>query len=564
MTKESYKTVKAALKRFKHRHWTAELKKISLEVAKVYHRENPGAYDRGRIENWPAAIITSVVRNIWTTDDRMISKIPIDEICDFYQVNKNTISQKATKIDQILGIDFLSEEFKTEEHHTVIQKLLLHGDEEPEEVHPLALDEDWSGSMLNNRMIVEVWIKSGRRFSRSRMLQTERLIEKESRKLAEIYGPVEILGFNHNAGNNKMTCTVDLRGDALLNLHVILKERGLHIDALIPVDQSSFEDSHQENRFWPDGHYFQFIETYLSGPDLRKYDTIEEMNEMMEKMKGKTPEQLQKENPPDDASQAWLISLKAYRLPEEVSRRILEQALKLDPDCLEAHLCRIGWMEDAEKRIDALEDLLDHGDRVLGVNNPDFDPEMWWGDFHTRPHMRAMNLLGVDLLESGYIDEGLEILMQILQMNHTDNMGVRYTLIEAATLHRKPDIFYKMLELYPDEMGLSFYYCKALVAYFKYGNKAKSKKIAVKAFERNPFPILLIAGAEEFPEETGYFKIGSKEEAAEIVPFLSHIADKHKKAIDWLIQVFVKGRYIDRRKDDGDEARVVDMYGDRD
>jgi len=397
-------------------------------------------------------------------------------------------------------------------------------------------------------------------------MQAIGLIEIGCTKLAEEYGRAEIMDTELNPAKNTMTVTVDMKGSALLRLCTTLVDSGLDIDKIEPLDVHHFDVLNSENLYAPDSHYLHFIETYISGADFSKFETLEEAQELMSQIQGKTPEQMQKEFPPDTKSKAWLKSLEAYRYPVEISQKMIDDALALDPDCLEAHLCRIGWMEDVEQRIDALEDLLDIGDRVLGVNEPDFDPEMWWGDYHTRPYVRAMQMLGFALLEKDYTDEGIEVLMQLIAMHHTDNLGVRYVLLEESVIHRKTVVFNQLLEAYPDESGLVFYYAKAIDAHLRYGNKFKSKKLAIKAFERNPYPVLILAGEEEYPEDTGFFKVGTKEESLEVIPFLMRIADKYEKTTHWLIHVFIQQGFGERtRNDEGDGengAQVIDMYGD--
>jgi hypothetical protein len=149
-------------------------------------------------------------------------------------------------------------------------------------------------------------------------------------------------------------------------------------------------------------------------------------------------------------------------------------------------------------------------------------------------------------------------------MHHTDNLGVRYVLLEESVIHRKTDVFNQLLEAYPDESGLVFYYAKAIDAHLRYGNKAKSKKLAIKAFDRNPYPVLILAGEEKYPEDTGFFKVGTKEESLEVIPFLLRIADKYEKTTHWLIHVFIQQGFGERNRNGGNEGKVVDMYGDDD
>lgn len=551
----SKETVESAVKAFSHSFWTSELKRISLGVIQSLYKNDPKIFNRGETNIWAASIIWSVIRTNWTRDSLLSSHIPLGEVCQFYKTRNNTISAKATTIAEQLEMQFGMHHFKTKDHLEILEEL--------EAELKARSDLLFSDVAETISLPVRIVIGSKKKLSNEHRLQVIELIEKEAGKYADAPEDVQLLECTYDIIHNTLHCLILGPTAFLDDLEKILHPLGMFFERMKldeAIADELFDDS---NLYEPDDHYTNMITVYESMPTKDIYESMEDLDQDLKRFTGKTPEQMQKMRPLSASNKAWIDSLKAYNLPKTESLKAIEEALALDPDCLEAHICRIGWMDDPEKRIDALEDVLDIGDRVLGVQDEDFDKNRWWGDYKTRPYMRAMVYLGFELIGTGYQEEGIEIFNNLLEMNPNDNQGIRFLLMEHALLERNSQLYNKLFKQYDDESGLVFVYGRALAAYFKYGNKAKAKKIAQKAFERNPHPMFMLIGEEPYLEEVTSFQIGTPEEAMEVVDFLVRFFNKNKKIAKWMVLAFADAGYVLEDKDEDEEegggngARIV-------
>lgn len=536
----------SAIGQFRHPNWTPELKKIALDVMGALEEENPGVYDRGRTDIWAAALIWSVARINWTIE-KGSNTILLNEICEILDVYPGTISAKAMQISSALNMHVLSRDFKTAEHLRIIEKL---GEE----------FDDWTPDTerLTRRGVFQMIITSRKKFTRPLKLQVVGLIESEGRKLTATHGYVDFREVRIDQKKKYVSGVIDAQLNAVYEIGKVLAMHGFTIASIDRLEPTSPGATFPRNPYMPSSHYVHFITWYESSPLHHKtLDSMEEAEEIMKQTQDMTPEEMQEKWPPGDRSKAWLKSLDAYEQPKLISLRTIAQALKLDPDCLEAHLCKTGWMEDPEKRIDALEDLLDLGDRVLGVNDPDFEPERWWKHHVTRPYLRAMAFLGFELMRLNYLDEATEVLQEVLELNPDDNLAVRYLLLELALYKKDLSLFDEICRAYPDDEGLIFYYGKAIAQYLKFRNKSKARETAIKAFTRNPHPILLITGEEDPPEDMRSYSRGSVEEGLDVAEFLAIFSKKNMEVINWLLTVFVSAGFMD--DDDDGDAKIVRM-----
>jgi tetratricopeptide (TPR) repeat protein len=115
--------------------------------------------------------------------------------------------------------------------------------------------------------------------------------------------------------------------------------------------------------------------------------------------------------------------------PKEVLR-LCQEAVQIDPRCVDALVLMAGAFEDPEERVV-------HMARVVQIAEEDLGGEgffreskgYFWGMLETRPYMRARSYLAQTLGETGRFGEAIPHYEAMLDLNLGNNQGLRYPLI---------------------------------------------------------------------------------------------------------------------------------------
>ena len=107
---------------------------------------------------------------------------------------------------------------------------------------------------------------------------------------------------------------------------------------------------------------------------------------------------------------------------EAEARKLAKQALRLDPDCVDALLV----MADLEARnerqlIEGLQKAVAAGERSLGRKFIEENSGHFWVLLDTRPYMRALQLLGDALRGEGINLDAIKVFERMLELNPNDN-----------------------------------------------------------------------------------------------------------------------------------------------
>jgi tetratricopeptide (TPR) repeat protein len=312
----------------------------------------------------------------------------------------------------------------------------------------------------------------------------------------------------------------------------IMESNGFEFEKIVGLD-------HHVNRFTPTDHYAIFMEQHeVMDLGEQTFNSLEEIQDELDKFQGKAIDQIRAENPVSPEGEAMIGAIKAFKFPRLASIARVSHILQEHPNCVEAHICLAGWEDDASKRIALIEKALDAGERSLDLDMID-KRKMWWGDHRTRPYMRAMQILALELEDIGEIDQAIDLLWELIEMNEADNQGNRIHLLEIGILKRKWLDVRKLFDKYPNDIDLFFVYGKVIHLYYTLGKKSKTKKALLKAYSRNKYPLRLLAGIEEYPEPQPHFKLGDKTEATEVLDFLLACFEKDKKLMNYFFEVLI-------------------------
>jgi tetratricopeptide (TPR) repeat protein len=151
--------------------------------------------------------------------------------------------------------------------------------------------------------------------------------------------------------------------------------------------------------------------------------------------------------------------------------------------------------------------------------------------------MRAKAGLADCLYAKNEVDKAIEIYEELLELNPSDNQGIRYLL--STLLLGKDDLikFELFIKNNDDENCAVWNYNNALYSFKKLGKTAKTEKILLKAFNSNEFVIEYLLGLKKMPDELPeYIGRGDENEAVSYVYGSWQIWDNTEGAFDWLYE----------------------------
>ncbi len=205
-------------------------------------------------------------------------------------------------------------------------------------------------------------------------------------------------------------------------------------------------------------------------------------------------------------SRAWEAS------QPETRDRLVERALEVDPECLDALVMKALDLPQVARRLEALEQAVQVGRRQV---EPFLEERLgeFWQVLETRPFLRVCHALMFEYHSAGRLDEALGMARNLLILNRRDELGARYPywswLLEAG---RDWEAL-RSLRDFAEERTAMYLYARAL-AEFRVRGAREARLWARQALEANvPFAEFL-RDPEALPGwDVDSFSPGSTEEA---------------------------------------------------
>lgn len=193
---------------------------------------------------------------------------------------------------------------------------------------------------------------------------------------------------------------------------------------------------------------------------------------------------------------------------------LARQAMELDPDCAQAYLLLSQYEEEPQKQLGLLEQALAAAEKTIGKKQFESMRGHFWGSLETRPYMQAKMVLAGVLWELRRFDDAITHYTEMLELNPTDNQGVRHVLI-TCLLERDHDAeAAKLLEKYIDDPTAAWLYSAALLAFRRNGDTPQSRQLLQQAADGNPYVRDLLVGQRPIAEEQPRtYCIGHEDEA---------------------------------------------------
>lgn len=262
-------------------------------------------------------------------------------------------------------------------------------------------------------------------------------------------------------------------------------------------------------------------------------ENMDEINEFLQKMQGQSIDDIPERT--DNKGRSQDLVYDAYEQPVAKGKKLVKQALELDPDNADAYNYLASIEKDIDKAIVLFEKAIAAGEKSLGKKFMKEEKGHFWGMIETRPYMRAKAGLADCFYAQKEVDKAIEIYEEMLELNPRDNQGIRYLL--STLLLGKKDLskFETFIKNTEGENCAVWNYNNALYHFKKLGQTAKSDKALLNAYKNNKFVIDYLLGIKKMPKELPqYIGIGDENEAISYIYGAWEIWENTEGAFSWL------------------------------
>jgi len=269
------------------------------------------------------------------------------------------------------------------------------------------------------------------------------------------------------------------------------------------------------------------------------FETTDDINNFLKNMQGQSLDDLPERT--DKKGHSQDLVYEAYEQPVSKGKKLVKQALELDPNNADAFNYLASIEKNIDKAIEQYEKAIKAGEKILGKKFFKEEKGHFWGMLETRPYMRAKVGLADCLYAKNEVDKAIKIYEEMLELNPGDNQGIRYLL--STLLLGKKDMtkFEKFIKESEDEDCAVWNYNNALYSFKKSGQTTKSEKILLQAYKSNEFVIDYMLGNKEMPkEQPQYIGRGDENEAISYVNGAWPIWNKTDGAFDWIYNFIQK------------------------
>jgi tetratricopeptide (TPR) repeat protein len=214
--------------------------------------------------------------------------------------------------------------------------------------------------------------------------------------------------------------------------------------------------------------------------------------------------------------------------------KLAENALALNPNCVDAYVILAEKTKSLEDAILMYEKGIQAGERELGKEFFKENKGFFWGLTETRPFMRAKQHYAEALSLLGNVKDAIVQYEELLELNPMDNQGVRYSLFVAyvdAGEYKKAS---NLLQQY-DEASAHGAYNKLLLELSEKGFTKKAQLLAKAAKKENKYVIPYLVGKKRLPAyPPDYYGFGDENEAIVYADMHLHLWKKIEGLGEWL------------------------------
>lgn len=264
--------------------------------------------------------------------------------------------------------------------------------------------------------------------------------------------------------------------------------------------------------------------------EKQNFQSMEEIEVFMEKYTKERIPEFVPEGPEEEAEA--LVEL-AESKPRKEAVKMARQALAIDPDCIPAFLLLAAHEGLLPVSAALFKRGVDLGYERFGDEYMEQNRGHFWGLTETRPFMRCLYGYADALFELGDFELALGVWLEMLELNTSDNLGVREPAMLVLAAIRGTETFQKLDAQYPDDDMCGTLYNRALMAFVD-GDRAKAGQLLKAAIKRNPHVPGLLTAEDEPDRYLGGYTPGSEEEALQFCKFAWVMWQVVPGALDWI------------------------------
>ena len=278
------------------------------------------------------------------------------------------------------------------------------------------------------------------------------------------------------------------------------------------------------------------IHALLAG---QQFDNIDQVNARLQELTrgGRISDMAdawKRDDPKWRAQQLAYDALETDSLEEAL--RLCREAIQLDPDCIDAQRLMVSVAPmSPEERLSLMREVVARAESVLGERFFAENAGHFWGVIETRPYMRAKQHLGELLAEAGDLDAAIAVFERMLELNTTDNQGMRYPLLGLYLTVSRLEGVRDVMSRYREEkvMG-SFAWARVLERWLA-GELDEAKAALQRARRVNPFVEPYASGARAIPPVTPeFYRPGDDSEAQVCACEFASAWRRHSGFRQWL------------------------------
>ena len=277
--------------------------------------------------------------------------------------------------------------------------------------------------------------------------------------------------------------------------------------------------------------------------EKQDFENVDQLNEFMKTMQGKSLDDLPEST--TDKGRSQDLVLQAYDETPAKGKKLIKQALELDPDNADAYNFLASVETNVDKALALYKQAVEAGERALGEEFMKENKGHFWGLIETRPYMRAKSGVAGCLYAKNRVNATIEVYREMIELNPNDNQGVRYLL--ATILLSKKDLsdYESFVKKYEGEDSALWHYNNALYHFKKMGKSAKSDRELMKAYKFNPYVMEFMLGLKELPDEMPqYIGRGDENEAAAYIYDAIHTWGKTDGALNWMYEFLMERKNV--------------------